>query len=52
MFSESYEQHQKNVAKLRGLEQNKEQSREQLFAPVAPPPAPPGFEDDSKGAKQ
>lgn len=52
VFSESYEQHVKNVAKLRGLEQNKEQSREQLFAPVAPPPAPPGFEDDSKGAKQ
>ena len=41
VFSESYEQHQKNVAKLRGLE--KEQTKEppnkqNLFAPPAPPP--------------
>ena len=44
VFSESYEQHLKNVAKLRGLEQNKEQNKEQQFAPLPPPPdltAPP-----------
>jgi UPF0755 protein len=41
VFSESYEQHLKNVGKLRSLEQNKEQpSKEQLFAPPALPPDP------------
>jgi len=46
LFAESYEQHLKNVAKLRSLEQKKDQSgkeppsREQLFAPPTPPPDP------------
>ena len=49
VFSESYEQHQKNVAKLRGLE--REQGKEQPGKPnlFAPPAAPPDLSQPANG---